>query len=70
MPTLSEVERVRVPAHGKERRSLDQIPPWHFLNFFPLPQGHFALRPTLPASRTFTVSARPLWQDEQVQAAG
>ena len=49
---------------------LDQVPPWHFLNFLPLPQGHRALRPTLPASRTFTMSARPLWQVVQVQAAG
>ncbi len=45
-------------------------PPWHFLNFLPLPHGHGALRPTLPASRTFTLAAFPVWQEAQVQAAG
>ena len=45
-------------------------PPWHFLYFLPLPHGHGALRPTLPASRTLTLAALPLWQEAQVQAAG
>ncbi len=45
-------------------------PPWHFLNFLPLPHGHGALRPTLPASRTFTLAALPLWQAAQVHASG
>ncbi len=31
--------------------------PWHFLNFFPLPQGHASLRPTLSCSRWTVLAA-------------
>ena len=77
LPSRRRLERrglLKCIALGESRRTpervTDQIPPWHFLNFLPLPQGHFELRPTLPASRTFTMSARPLWQVAQVHAAG
>jgi hypothetical protein len=30
---------------------------WHFLNFFPLPQGHRSLRPTFITRRCFVVGS-------------
>ncbi len=31
--------------------------PWHFLYFFPLPQGHGSLRPTFGSSRCTVLTA-------------
>ena len=44
--------------------------PWHFLNFFPLPQGHRELRPTFPAARTFSMPIAFFWHATHVHAAG
>jgi hypothetical protein len=39
--------------------------PWHFLYFFPLPQGHGSLRPILPGAMVraacAAAGARPFW---------
>ena len=44
--------------------------PWHFLNFFPLPQGHRELRPTFPAARTFSMPVAFFWHATHVHAVG
>lgn len=41
--------------------------PWHFLYFFPLPQGHFSFLPTLPCCRNMV---RFSSQSAQVHAGG
>ena len=37
----------QINAWERERRSESLYTPWHFLYFFPLPQGQGSLRPTL-----------------------
>ena len=42
--------RTPLPHPGAERDCMEVrgiYPPWHFLYFLPLPQGHFSLRPIL-----------------------
>ena len=65
-----------VPCQGEERMlSSDPqpqvyVPPWHFLNLRPLPQGQGELRPIFPASRTLALVDDSFWQEAHVQAAG
>ena len=42
-------------------------PPWHFLYFLPLPQGHRPFRPILPCSLTIAFRSS---QSLQVHAGG
>jgi hypothetical protein len=70
--TPMQILSVALEYAGSVAGPFDQrpTPPWHFLNFLPLPHGHGELRPTLPASRTFNLPGRSFSHFAQVQAAG
>src|SRR5580704_10173758 len=51
-PLMDLERKVNSPNHHNNPRPY--AAPWHFLYFFPLPQGHGSLRPTLaPAATVF-----------------
>src|SRR5882672_12649732 len=49
--SIEPLERTSLPYHFTILL-LHSPAPWHFLNFFPEPQGHGSLRPTLAPERT------------------
>ena len=56
----SEGVRVNAPVLSSMCSSMSGSAPWHFLYFFPLPQGQGSLRPTLGSSRrTVLITSSP-----------